>query len=278
MAIDREKLLAMPPIVAEQRLERRDVMLYALSVGASELPFVFEEGLVALPTMAVVLGYPGFIWRDTAIGADWKRLLHAEQFLEIHQPLPVEGMIRGETRFEEIYDKGPDKGAIVLSSRRIFDEAGALLATATATTFLRGDGGCGGPASGAPAPHPIPERAADVVEVMPTAPNQAMLYRLLGDYNPLHIDPAVAKAAGFEQPILHGLCTYAVAGRAILRALLGNEAARLKRLDLRFSAPVYPGESITLEIWREGAGRAAFRARVAERGQLVLNHGLAEFS
>jgi acyl dehydratase len=275
--IDRARLLAMEPIVAEQTLQKRDVILYALGVGAVELPFVYEHALMALPMMATVLGYPGFIWRDPAIGADWRRLLHAEQSLELHAPLPVEGQVRGETRFLEILDKGPEKGAVALVERRITDGAGTLLAIARATTFLRGDGGCGGPAQGAPAPHPVPDRAPDLTLAMPTAANQAMLYRLSGDDNPLHIDPHTAAAAGFPGPILHGLCTYAVAGRAVLAGLLDNQPGRLKRLDARFSAPVYPGETLEVRLWREGQG-CAFQAFAAERGVKVLDHGHAAFA
>ncbi|MBY0448689.1 MAG: hypothetical protein K2P95_08350, partial [Hyphomonadaceae bacterium] len=153
--IDRARLLAMDPIVAEQTLTKRDVILYALGVGAQELRFTYEDKLEALPMMAAVLGYPGFIWRDPAIGADWRRLLHADQSLQLLAPLPLEGRVRGETRFLEIYDKGPDKGAVARTQRRIFDSAGTLLAIAEATTFLRGDGGCGGPSGGAPTPQPI---------------------------------------------------------------------------------------------------------------------------
>lgn len=277
MPINRERLLAMPPIVAEQMVSPKDVILYALGVGATELPFIYEEGLQALPTMAVILGYPGFIWRNPELGADWKRLLHAEQSLQLHLPLPTSGLVRGETRIEEIYDKGADKGAVVVSSRRIFDAAGHLIATATATTFLRGDGGCGGPSGGGPKPYQVPDRTPDWTETVPTSPLQAALYRLSGDYNPLHIDPVTARAAGFEQPILHGLCTYALAGRAILKRLLDNQADRLKRLGVRFSAPVYPGESLVVSLWREGENAAGFRATVAERNVVVLNNGYAEF-
>lgn len=276
--IDRARLLAMPPIIAEQTLSPRDVMLYALGVGAQELRFVYEEKLEALPMMAAVLGYPGFIWRDPAIGADWRRLLHAEQSLELFGPLPVEGRVRGETRFLEIYDKGLEKGAVARTQRRIFDAAGNLLAVAEATTFLRGDGGCGGPSGAAPPPQPIPDRPPELVLALPSAANQALLYRLSGDYNPLHVDPEAAHAAGFDRPILHGLCTYALAGRAVLAALLDNQPQRLRRLDARFSAPFHPGETLEVRLWREGAETAVFQAYAAERGVKVLDNGRAAFA
>lgn len=273
--IDRARLLAMDPIVAEQTLTKRDVILYALGVGAQELRFTYEENLEALPMMAAVLGYPGFIWRDPAIGADWRRLLHADQSLQLLAPLPLEGRIRGETRFLEINDKGPDKGAVARTQRRIFDSAGTLLAIAEATTFLRGDGGCGGPSGAAPTPRPIPDRPPDRVLRMATAANQALLYRLSGDYNPLHVDPDVAHAAGFNRPILHGLCTYALAGRAVLAGLLDNAPQRLRRLNVRFSAPFHPGETLEVRLWREGHDGAAFQAYAAERGVKVLDNGQA---
>lgn len=278
MAIDPDQLLAMPPIVTRQTLTARDTILYALGVGADELAFTYEDGLVALPTMAVVLGYPGFIWRDPALGANWQKILHGEQSTTIHAPLPVAGEIIGETRIEALFDKGVDKGAIALVVRDIRAADGTHLATSRGTTFLRGDGGFGGSGEGAPMPHPLPERAPDTVITLATAPNQAAIYRLSGDLNPLHIDPAVATGAGFDGPILHGLATYGVIGRALLRARCGNDPARLTRIDGRFSAPVYPGETIETAIWDEGAGRLAFRARVVERDRVIFTNGYAEYA
>ena len=275
--IDAHKLLTMQPIITRQTLTPRDTALYALGVGADELDFVFEERLKALPTMAVVLGYPGFIWRDPALGVTWQKVLHGEQSTIIHAPLPVEGEIIGETRIEALFDKGADKGAIALVTREIRDGAGTHLATSRATTFLRGDGGFGGSAEGAPAPHPLPkDRQPDETVTLATAANQALIYRLSGDLNPLHIDPDVATGAGFKGPILHGLATYGVVGRALLKARCGNDPARLKRMDVRFSSPVYPGETIATDIWDEGEGRIAFRSRVVERDLVVLTNGYAE--
>ncbi|QJQ31512.1 3-alpha,7-alpha,12-alpha-trihydroxy-5-beta-cholest-24-enoyl-CoA hydratase [Sphingomonas lacunae] len=275
--IDPQHLLTMPPIITRQTLTARDTALYALGVGADELDFVFEERLKALPTMAVVLGYPGFIWRDPALGVTWQKVLHGEQSTILHAPLPVEGEIIGETRIEALFDKGAEKGAIALVTREIRDSAGTHLATSRATTFLRGDGGYGGSAEGAPAPHPLPnDRQPDATVTLTTAANQALIYRLSGDLNPLHIDPDVATGAGFKGPILHGLATYGVVGRALLNARCGNDPARMKRMDVRFSSPVYPGETIATDIWDEGAGRIAFRSRVVERDLVVLTNGYAE--
>ena len=283
MAIDYQKLKNWHFPDLEHRYEAKDTILYALGVGCgadpmdrTELPFVYEEGLKALPTMAVVLGYPGFWLKDPQTGVDWRKILHGEQGLVIHKPLPASGTVIGRSRVTEIVDKGPGKGALLYSDRQVFDKAtGDLLATLTSTTFIRGEGGFGGPSGPAPEPHILPERAPDDTVDLKTLPQAALIYRLSGDYNPLHADPDVAASAGFERPILHGLCTYAVAGRAILRACCGNDPARLRRFDLRFSAPVMPGETVRTEIWRDGS-RVSFRARVVERDIVVLNNGLAE--
>lgn len=276
MTIDPDKLLSMPPIVTRQTLTERDTILYALGVGATELDFLFEERLKALPTMAVTLGYPGFIWRDPALGANWQKVLHGEQSTILHAPLPVEGEITGSTRIEALFDKGADKGALAMVTREIHDGAGTHLATSRALTFLRGDGGFGGSSEGAPVPHPVPDRAPDDIVTLPTAANQAQIYRLSGDLNPLHIDADVATGAGFDGPILHGLATYGVIGRALLAARCDNDPVRLKRIDGRFSSPVYPGETIETSIWDEDGGKLAFRARVTQRDKIVFNNGYAE--
>ena len=282
MPIDYAKLKAWPFPDLEHSYTAKDTILYALGVGCgadpidrSELPFVYEDGLKALPTMAVVLGYPGFWLKDPNTGVDWRKVLHGEQGLLIHKPLPATSTVIGRTRVTEIIDKGPGKGALLLSERDVIDKAsGDLLATLTSTTFIRGEGGFGGPSGPSPEPNPLPERAPDMAVELPTLPQAALIYRLSGDYNPLHADPDVAAGAGFPRPILHGLCTYAVAGRAILKACCDNDPARLTRLDLRFSAPVLPGETVRTEIWRDGS-QVSFRARVVERDIVVLNNGRA---
>ena len=278
MTINPAALEARPPIVSRQTVTPRDVMLYALGVGADELAFVYEENLQMLPSMATTLAYPGFVWKDFDLGADWKKVLHGETSIEIHHPLPVEGELVGETRFGPFFDKGPDKGTVAYQTREIRNAHGNLLVTVRNGSFLRGDGGQGGSSDPQPRPRPMPDRPADEVITLPTAGNQAMIYRLSGDYNPLHIDPRVAMAGGFDRPILHGLATFGVAGRAVLFALCANRSDRLKRLDARFASPVYPGETIRTEIWREGEGVGSYRAIVLERDQVVLNNGYVEFA
>jgi acyl dehydratase len=282
MAIDYDTLKNWHFPDLEHRYETRDTILYALGVGCGadpmdkqELQFVYEDGLKALPTMAVVLGYPGFWLKDPKTGVDWRMVLHGEQGVKVHAPLPASGTVIGRSRVTEIIDKGPGKGALIYSDRDVFDKAsGQHLATLTMTAFIRGEGGFGGPSGPAPEPHAMPERAPDTVVDLPTLPRAALIYRLSGDYNPLHADPDVAQAVGFPRPILHGLCTFGVAGRAILRSCCGNDPALLREIDVRFSAPVFPGETIRTEIWQDGA-TVSYRCRVVERDLVVLNNGRA---
>jgi len=284
MAIDYHKLKNWPFKPIEQAYDAKDSILYALGLGFGadptdrrQLDFVYEEGLKALPTMAVVLAYPGFWLKDPATGVDWKKVLHGEQGLKIHSPLPATGTVTGITRIDALIDKGAGKGALLYSTREIRDKAsGSLLAEVSGCGFLRGDGGFGGPATPTPKPHAIPERAPDSATEIRTLPQAALIYRLSGDFNPLHADPEVARAGGFERPILHGLCTYGVAGHALLKLICDYDPARLARMDVRFTAPVYPGETIRTEVWREGDGRFAFRSVVTERNIVVLNNGYAE--
>jgi acyl dehydratase len=272
-----DKLLRTPAIETRQVLKRDDVILYALGVGATALPFTYEVGLKVLPTMPVVMAYPGFVWRELDVGINWRQVLHGETSVIIHNPLPVAGELVGHTTFGPVFDKGKEKGAVAYQTREIKLADGTRLATVRNGAMLRGDGGFGGSSQGQPQPHAVPDRTADDTIVLPTTENQALIYRLSGDRNPLHIDPVVAKAAGFPGPILHGLASFGVAGRGVLAALCDNDPACLRRLDVRFSSPVYPGETIRIEIWREEQGRASFRATAQERGLNVLNNGYAEF-
>ncbi len=287
MAIDYARLKNWRFADLEHSYSARDTILYALGVGCGsdpldlqDLRYVYEEGLLALPSMAVVLGYPGFWLKDPETGVDWRKVLHGEQGVVIHKPLPASGSVIGRSRVVEVVDKGPGKGALLFSERDVIDKvSGDLLCTLSATTFIRGEGGFGGPAllNGAPipAPHALPERAPDAALALPTLPQAALIYRLSGDYNPLHADPRVAAGAGFPRPILHGLGSFGVAVRALLRLCCDDDPARLRAVQVRFSAPVFPGETITTEIWREGDA-ISFRARVVERDILALNNGRAE--
>ena len=196
----------------------------------------------------------------------------------MHSPLPATGTVIGRSRIDEIIDKGQGKGALIYSSRDILDKkTGKLYCTVTGTTFCRADGGFGGPSGPLKPVHPIPERQPDAVCTLTTRPEQALMYRLSGDRNPLHADPKVAAVAKFPKPILHGLATFGLAGHAILRELCDYDPSRLKQMHVRFSSPVYPGESIRTEMWREGKGRAAFRCWVVERNIMVINNGMVEY-
>ncbi len=278
--IDPAHLLAYPIPEIRQRIRWQDVALYNASIGLgadpmdrAQLPFLDERALVAMPSMAVVLGYPGFWLQRPDTGVDWVKVVHGEQSLQLHRPLPVEGEVVGTSRVTRIIDRGAGKGAVIYSERQVRDAAsGELLATLGMSTFARGDGGCGGDTGPAPKPHPEPDRAPDIVLDLPTRPEQALIYRLNGDHNPLHLDPDIAAKAGFARPILHGLCTFGVVSHALMRALCGYDVRRFGRMDARFSSPVFPGETLSTQVWHE-AGGAAFRTRVVERDVVVVSNG-----
>ena len=253
----------------------RDSMLYALGVGMGsdplderELPFVYENGLKALPTLATVISFPTRFLAQS--GVNFARVVHGEQAVVFHRPIPPEGEGVGSSRVAAVYDKG-EKGAILMLETVLTDAAGPL-ATLTSAIFARADGGFGGPAEGEAPPHPIPERGPDQSLDFPTRPDQALLYRLCGDRNPLHADPAFAKMVGFPRPILHGLCTYGITCRAVLQAYTGFDPAPMKSHQARFSAPVFPGETITVDLWRDGPV-ISFQARVKDREAVVIKHG-----
>jgi acyl dehydratase len=285
MTIVYDKLMALEIAPAEQVYEPKDCMLYALGVGLGhdpmnedELGFVYEKNLKVLPTMATVLAHSGSLVRNPNSGINWVMVVNGEQGFTLHRPLAAHGTLVGRTRIVEVIDKGAGKGALLLTERKITDKAtGALVGTVTQTIFCRGDGGFGGPARQTPPPHPIPSRAPDTVCDLGTRPEMALIYRLSGDYNPLHAEPAAAKAAGFDRPILHGLGTFGVSGHALLKTMCGYDPARLTSFSGRFSAPVFPGETIRTEMWCDGPV-VSFRARVIERDVIAINNGRAELT
>lgn len=272
-----------------QTYGEKDSILYALGLGLGEQPddprqlrYVYEARLKAFPTQAVVLAYPGFWMQDPRSGIDWVRIVHGEQRLRLHRPLPAAGTVRARARISHVIDKGADKGALVIIERTLVDDAsGAELATVTHTTFCRADGGFGqgdAPPEALPA---APARAPDAVRSLAILPQAALLYRLNADPNPLHADPEVARAAGFDKPILHGLCTYGVAARALVDTFADGDGDRLLELNVRFSRPVFSGETLAVRMWRDGshdgAQRVLFDARIAARDVTVLSNGVAEF-
>ncbi|CAN7487234.1 MULTISPECIES: MaoC/PaaZ C-terminal domain-containing protein [unclassified Variovorax] len=277
-----------PDIV--HRYSERDTMLYALGLGYGHDPmdrgalrFVYEKELQAVPTMAAVMGSPGIWWRDPKTGADAVKLVHGEQDVRLLRPLPAKGCVIARNRVVSLTDKGVGKGAVAVVLRTLVDKAsGDTVAESRNVTFLRGDGGFsahGGRSDPGPEPLPsVPERSADFELSYATRPEAALIYRLSGDVNPLHADPDVAAKAGFDRPILHGLCTYGMAARAVIEQVLDHDAARLKRLALRFTSPVCPGEAVRYELWRDGATLLRLRASVDARKTVVLNNGVVELA
>ncbi|KJS20614.1 MAG: 3-alpha,7-alpha,12-alpha-trihydroxy-5-beta-cholest-24-enoyl-CoA hydratase [Hoeflea sp. BRH_c9] len=280
MAFDRETVLNWPIPAARQVYTPRDTMLYALGIGMgddpcdeAELSFVQERGLRAFPAMAVVLAHPGFWMREEKAGIDWTKVLHAEQSVRLMRPLPAAATVVSTSRVVEIVDKGEGRGALVRQEREVrLEENGELLAVVDMLAFCRGDGGCGGPAIRSRELESVPDRAPDIVSRLATLPQSALIYRLSGDYNPLHSDPLVARRAGFERPILQGLCTLGIALRSALGQARAYDTDLVREIDVRFVAPVYPGETIRTQIWDEGR-TLRFRAYADERDTLVLDKG-----
>lgn len=285
MPLDYEKLMALEVAPIEQSFGPKDVILYALGIGLGQDPmdedqlrFVYEKNLQVLPTFAVVLGYSPYSFRRPELGITWSHVVHGEHGLTLHKRIPAEGTVIGQVRILDVIDKGEGRGALIYSERTITDKAsGGLLATITQTTFCRADGGFGGGKRETPPPHPIPERTPDAVCDLPTRPETALIYRLSGDVNPLHAEPAFARQAGYPRPILHGLATFGIAGHALLKTMCRYDPARLTAMSCRFSAPVYPGETIRTEMWRDG-DVASFRCRVLERDVVAINNGRAKLA
>lgn len=282
MALDYNRIMALPPREFRRSYTAVDTITYALGLGVGadfrDLRYVYEDGLVALPTQAVVASYVGPWQRDPAYGFDWRRIMHGEQSTVFHGPLPVAADVRTVLRIDGLYDKGADKGAVLETTRDLYLEAdGRHLASVRQTSFLRGDGGFGGPRDSGRALDALRDGPPDLSLVFQTRPEQALIYRLSGDLNPIHVDAVAAHAAGFDRPILHGLCTYGIAGRVLLRALCDDRPERLRRLDVRFFKPVYPGETLRFDVWKTGVARVQFTAVAIERGVEVLRQGRADF-
>ena len=264
----------------------KDVMLYALGVGMSrdpmderELAFTYEKNLKVIPTAATVLASsagrgeplphkPGHRESDP----NYMMMVHGEQKVELHKPLPASGTFTTQSATIGAFDKGKDKGAVLVNETTWKNEAGEVVATLTGSSFWRGDGGFGGPLEGQPAPHEIPSRKADLSVDIATREDQALLYRLNGDRNPLHADPESARRSGFPRPILHGLCTYGITCRAVLQAITGYDPDQILSHQVRFSAPVFPGDTITVDLWKDG-GVISFEARVKDRNATVIKNG-----
>jgi acyl dehydratase len=279
MAIDYPAILRLEETGRRFVYTERDTMLYALAVGLganpineTELPFVYEKNLRAVPTLATVVAWGAGVSTDR-LGVNYRLVLHGEEEVIFRRPMPVAAALITDSSIVEVYDKGKDKGAAILRRTMLRNEAdGELIATINRTIFARGDGGCGGATRGAPVPHVVPSRAPDMSLDIPTRADQAVLYRLCGDRNPLHVDPAVATSAGFTAPVLHGLCSYGIACRAVLQVYCDYDPARIFSHAVRFSSPIYPGETLRIHLWRD-ADIVSFEASVPERKATVLRNG-----
>ena len=261
-----------------------DTILYALGIGAgaddplTELSFTTEnsQGVTqqVLPTFSVLASQATFARRRSFGDFDRAKLVHAEQAFEMHRPLPVSAEVTVTSTVVGMYDKG--KGALVTTESLAVDADGQPLVTARGSAYIVGEGGFGGD----PGPANTwekPDRAPDHQVTYQTRPDQALLYRLSGDRNPLHSDPAFAARGGFARPILHGLCTYGFTGRALLHTLCGSDPARFRGMYGRFSRPVMPGQALTVSIWTLGAGEALFQT-ATEDGTVVIDRGVANYS
>ncbi len=285
MPLDYQKLKHWKLEGLTHRFTVNDTILYALGVGLGhdpvdedQLRFVCEKQLRALPTMATVLACPWGWLYEAGAHVTKVKAVHGEQGIRIHKALPVEGEVIGDTAVTHIVDKGKEKGAIVYSERKVYEKkTGDLLCTLGISTFCRADGGFGGPTGPVMQWQKIPDRAPDRYCDLATVPQAALIYRLTGDRNPLHSDPAVGRAAGFGRPILHGLCTFGVVGHALLKMYCNYDVTKLVAMNTRFSSPVYPGETIRTETWREGVV-VLFQAKIMERDGIVVQSGHAEIA
>ncbi|ANI80173.1 MaoC/PaaZ C-terminal domain-containing protein [Sphingobium sp. EP60837] len=280
MAIDRERLLAYRVEDVRQEYSARDTAFYALSVGMGHDPL--DERRLAfvdpnkgaeqqvLPSMALVLGYPGFWLVRPETTIDPSRILHGTQAVEWHNPLPPSGAVIGRTSLIQLIDRGEGKHGFAVSKREIVDAVTATLyATLTQVHVLRGQGGFGGEDAPLAPSQKLPDEPPSCQVDVPTQADQALFYRLNGDLFGLHADPELARRSGFPKPILHGMCVAGIVTQSLMKTLVGDDPVRLKAIEMRFSAPLFPGETVRVEIWPDGS----FRALSVERNLVVLDNG-----
>lgn len=263
----------------------KDALLYAVGIGAgqADLPFTTENTKdtpqVVFPTFAVVAGSgtasPGASAMSQIGSFNFALLVHGSQAITLHRPIPVEARATTQDRVVAMYDKG--KAAVVVMENEVKSVDGEPLWSTRSAVFIRGEGGWGGERGpSGPQNEPPVDTAADHEVTLQTSSDQAFVYRLSGDRNPLHTDPSFAAMGGFDRPILHGLCTYGFTGRALLGALADNDVTRFHHIEGRFSSPVMPGDALTVRVWRTGEGEAVFTTSVD--GRVVIDQGLARFS
>ena len=281
MPINYDELMALKNLGQKYAYTDREVMLYAYGIGMgadpmneNELAFVNEAAatprpLKVVPTFASVAAWgagPGEMNLNRVMVVD------GERDITFHKPLATVARITADSSVLDVFDKGKDKGAVIRHQTVLKDEKGEKLATLVASRFARGDGGFGGPSEGQPEPHNVPTRAPERTVDISTRPDQALVYRLCGDRNPLHSDPEFAKRAGFPKPILHGMCTYGIICRGVLQTYADYDPSAFKQHAARFSSPVYPGETVTMELWKDG-NVISFEAKVKARGATVIKSG-----
>jgi acyl dehydratase len=274
MNLEKVRSYAIPTI--EHDLTFRDSIIYALGLGygadpndRAQLQFVYEDGQKAVPSMCCVMGYAGFWLREPALEVDWVKLLHGEHFYQVYAPLPVQGKLTAKHRIVGVDDKGPGRGATVSFQKELYDSVGRLLARVEQTNFLRGDGGCGSFGTRPTERPPLPESAPDAIHEIKTTRQIALIYRLSGDYNPVHADPEMAKKAGFPEPWLAGMCSMGLATRACIEKFCANDPGRIQSMFVRFKSVAFPGETMRYEFYRTDAG-ARFRVRCVERPEVVI--------
>jgi acyl dehydratase len=270
--------------VRTMRWASKDALLYAVGIGAgqADLPFTTENTKdvqqVVYPTFAVVAGSgtqsPGASAMSKIGSFNFALLVHGSQAITLHRPIPVEAEATTQDKVVAMYDKG--KAAVVVMESEVKLASGEPLWTTRSSVFIRGEGGWGGDRGpSGPQNEPPADRAADHEVTLQTSPDQAFVYRLSGDRNPLHTDPSFAAIGGFDRPILHGLCTYGFTGRALLAELAGNDVTKFHHIEGRFSSPVMPGDALTVRAWRTGDGEAVFTTSVGDR--VVIDQGLVRF-
>jgi 3-hydroxyacyl-CoA dehydrogenase/3a,7a,12a-trihydroxy-5b-cholest-24-enoyl-CoA hydratase len=288
MSIDVNQILNHQFTPTQSNFTERDTSLYALSIGAAsdptdeaDLPFVYElsgKGHKAFPTMAVTFPFEVLpqLFDIPSLSVNPMMIVHGEQYLELKRPLPTAANLTNQGRITQVYDKG--SGALLILESSTLDEAGNEIALNRSSLFVRGMGDFGGERGPSGKINIPPERKPDATIQQQTQPNQALLYRLnsSGDRNPLHADPQMAAFGGFDRPILHGLCTYGFAARAVVKQFANNDVRRFKAMQARFSKHVFPGETLITDMWQDSDTRIFFQTKVAERDEIVLSNAAIE--
>ena len=282
MAINYEEIMSLEDKGLEFSYTQRDSIIYGLGIGlgkdpmdATELKYVYENGLIAFPSMATNFQYKSPLLLKAKL--NMIMIVHGEQGVTLHQPMPASADVISDTKVVNCYDRGASKGAIIEVETNVrLKKDNSPLCTLTSKTFARGDGGFGG--EDVPASIPVElNDTPDIIHEVTTTEDQALIFRLSGDSNPLHSDPNFAKMAGYPKPILHGLCSYGVACRSIVEALCEKDSKKLKKFNVRFSSPVFPGETIVTEMWKKD-DEIHFQSKVKERDKVVLKNGVCEIS